>query len=366
MRVLHITPAYAPAIGGIEKVVGRLAHDIAPYAWDADVAHVATGNAFVREESETGDVWRIPLLGHRIVGLAPRLGDIAAKYDLLHVHDTQLMSITLSSRLWGRGRPMVLSTHGGFHHTSRLGRAKSLHEKLLMPHMLAPYRRILASSNADFDYFGRFSDKVMLAENGVECARFRRIPDAGRTALRWIYWGRLSRNKRVDAAIRVVGDMVRAGFDIDFLITGSDPDGLMADLNGQVEASGLSGHVTIRPPLPDADLDRELAGRGVYITASEYEGFGLSVVEAMAAGLVVLCRDMPPLNGFITEGKTGIFLSFDGSAADTDKLLTLLSSGDEQRAAMSLNAREKADEYSWDRAAPRFADIYRQVLAPIG
>jgi len=46
----------------------------------------------------------------------------------------------------------------------------------------------------------------------------------------------------------------------------------------------LQDAVRFEPYLDKAALHAELAQRGVYITASEHEGFGLSLVEALAAG----------------------------------------------------------------------------------
>jgi len=60
----------------------------------------------------------------------------------------------------------------------------------------------------------------------------------------------------------------------------------------------------------------EIRQRAVFITGSEYEGFGIGILEAMAAGKIVLCRDMAPINGFVERGATGFFLDFDMGEKD--------------------------------------------------
>src|SRR6202022_4211632 len=114
----------------------------------------------------------------------------------------------------------------------------------------------------------------------------------------------------------------------------------------------LLDFVRFEPFLDDAALRSELTERSVYITASEHEGFGLSVVEAMAAGLIVICRDMVPLNSFIEHGDSGWMLQFDGSDADLQGLAQLLSSTEEKIARMSDAARQAASAYDWDVAVP--------------
>jgi alpha-1,3-mannosyltransferase len=110
-------------------------------------------------------------------------------------------------------------------------------------------------------------------------------------------------------------------------------------------------------------LSAELSKRGVFITASEHEGFGISVVEAMAAGLMVVCRDISPLNRFFTAGESGSFLNFDGSAEDLQRLDGILASTHDKTAAVSQAARAAAMQYDWAAAVPRFLEHYRRALS---
>jgi alpha-1,3-mannosyltransferase len=114
--------------------------------------------------------------------------------------------------------------------------------------------------------------------------------------------------------------------------------------------------------LSDADLDAELRSRGVFITASQYEGFGIGIVEAMAAGLVVVCRDMQPVNTFFESGKAGLLLSFDGGPQDFERLTGLLRSSAAEATALAAAARSSAGVHDWDAVIPRFVGHYRAVV----
>ena len=363
MRVLHVTPSFSPCIGGIEKVVHQLALGLATRGVETAVAHVAPNLRYGREQLGTLAVWRVPLIGHRLFGLSPALRGIMHGYDLLHVHDPQLMALTFNAAVAGGSKPLVLSTHGGYYHTSRHRAFKALHERFLLRSMLSTYDRVLATSLADQAHFSRFSAAVDLAENGVETVRFAKIHGENRSFRQWIYWGRLSRNKRLDRAIDLARLAVDAGENVDFLITGPDFDDLTGSLKAHIASRGLEKHVQVKPALDDVELDRELATRGVYVTASEHEGFGLGVVEALAAGLLILCRDIAPLNGFVSDRSNGFFLAFDGSERDRRALVELLSATPDQQRMMSLGARRAAERYSWEAAVARFAAIYADVLA---
>jgi len=115
--------------------------------------------------------------------------------------------------------------------------------------------------------------------------------------------------------------------------------------------------------LDKAALHAELAQRGVYITASEHEGFGLSLVEALAAGLIVICRDIAPINTFFRDREAGCLLHFDGSPSDVAALGDILGAASGRAAAMSEAARAAARPHDWDVVAPQFVNHYREVLA---
>lgn len=364
MKVLSITPTFYPELGGLEQVVLELATRVRSFGVTMDVAHVARGLTESTDTVQGVRVFRMPLLGNRFVGWARSLGKLARGYDLLHVHDPQLLALTGNVRWRCAGIPAVLSTHGGFWHTSSNSMFKHAYESTLLKGYASHYRRILASSAGDYEYFSRFAARVALCSNGVPVKRFNKVaPPGPRSNLQWIYWGRLSRNKRLDLVIEYVDRSRKSGFPVELLVCGRDFDGLLSALKAQVARLGLEKAVTFTAYLDDTALMTELAQRGVYVTASEYEGFGLSIVEAMAAGLIVLCRDMAPVNGFFAHGESGWFLRFDGTAPDLESLRNFLRLPADKLEAMASAARLAAAVHDWDAVIPRFVGHYRDVLS---
>ncbi|MBU2285063.1 MAG: glycosyltransferase family 4 protein, partial [Gammaproteobacteria bacterium] len=228
MKILSITPTYFPEVGGIESVVRELAIRSSGNDDVVDVAHVsAKHERFSVEELDGLKVYRMPVTGNRLAGYAPDLGRIAQRYDLLHVHDPQLMMLTANVLLQCRQLPAVLSTHGGFHHTRKHRALKWVHERFFMRRILRHYHRILASSDSDAEYFGRYSERVDKCENGIAYAKFQQGRVEGAfNPRKWIYWGRWSRNKRIDAVIDTVAKARDEGIAIDLLIAGPDFDQL--------------------------------------------------------------------------------------------------------------------------------------------
>ena len=344
-------------------MVLELALRVRQHGVQMDVAHVAPGLARLQETVQGVTVFRLPLYGHRALGWAPGLRKLAQGYDLLHVHDPQLLALTANVRFACGRLPAVLSTHGGFWHTSRGHRLKRIYEKTLLRGAIGHYRRVLASSVGDYDYFKHYADRISLCSNGVHVREFGAVaPTAEIDLRRWIYWGRLSRNKRLDLILDYAADARERGFPIDLLVCGRDFDGLMPELHAQVARLQLTGSVRFEPFLDDLALRAELRNRSVYVTASEHEGFGLSVVEAMAAGLIVVCRDMMPLNSFVEHGQSGWLQQFDRSATDFQRLTQLLRVTPGTAAEMSSAARKAAGVHDWGVAVPRFVGHYRAAI----
>jgi alpha-1,3-mannosyltransferase len=364
MKILSITPTYFPEIGGIESVVRELAVRNSAQGSQVDIAHVSAKHTeFSIGELDGIKVFRVPVLGNRLAGYARELGRLAAGYDLLHVHDPQLMMLTGNVLLQCRDIPAVLSTHGGFRHTAKHGAIKWLHERVLMRRLLRRYRKILASSESDTAYFSHFSNRVEKCENGIAYSKFQ----GGRLTgpadpTKWIYWGRWSRNKRIDAVIDTVAMARDQGVKIDLLIAGPDFDNLGESLQAQIGALQLDDAVRLHPYIEDAALLAELQQRTVFVTGSEYEGFGIGILEAMAAGKIVLCRDMTPINGFVEPSVNGFFLDFDIGAKDLAVVREVASLDGERCAAMSTAAQQRAKRYDWEVVAETFSAHYAQAL----
>jgi len=365
MKILHIAPTFSPAIGGIETVVRALTLNLRSNGIASDVLHISPKNKERRQDRvDDGTVWRVPLFPNRLVGVTPPLGSLLAGYDLLHVHDPQGMALSGNVLVQGRGKKKVLSTHGGYFHTADYSFLKQLHWKLFAGVILNRYDAVFASSTADRDTFKSKAPHVRLMANGVNVSKFVSIDrNPALSATRWIYWGRLSQNKRIDLVVDTVKRARDAGLDIDLTIAGGDFDGLLPSIQAQISRYGLNEHIRVAGQLSDADLLAELAAHTVFITASEYEGFGLSVIEAMAAGLMVICRNLAPLNSFVVPGKNGALIAFDGNPADLASIKALCTVPPAGISMMQKFARATALPHSWETVVKQYIAVYDELLA---
>ncbi|WP_417279218.1 glycosyltransferase family 4 protein [Celeribacter sp.] len=363
MRILHVTPTYYPNVGGIEAVIRNMCRELRERGHDVAVAHLETGLSQGQDRDEECDfpIYRIPLLGHRLLGLAPGLRKIAKEYDILHVHDPQLMAITGSVLLYARIMPRVLSSHGFYGHTKNLSQFKALHQKLAFPRLLKSYHSVLAASKSDFAHASLYADNIELFENGINVAAFApQQPLSEKDLHRWIYWGRISQNKRPDLLVDLVKACADRGHNIHLTITGRPFDDMQSTLKARLADLDMPDHFDLRPPMDDAALKATMAQAGVFASASEYEGFGLTFIEAMAAGLGIICRDAEPMSEFANSSGAGIAVDFrdvDRAAAQVCDFL------DQHANTISASARRFAAKYNWSDKICDLERVYDSALS---
>ena len=113
------------------------------------------------------------------------------------------------------------------------------------------------------------------------------------------------------------------------------------------EIEQLAGdRVRITGWIPREELYALFQGARAFIYPSTFEGFGLPVLEAMAAAIPVACSNIPPLREI--AGDTVLYFNPDNDREIAAALNQLLSS---PNAELVEAARRRASEFTWERTA---------------
>lgn len=160
----------------------------------------------------------------------------------------------------------------------------------------------------------------------------------------------------LEVAVRLVAEQPR----LRLLLVGEGED--RALLESQIRSAGLTAHVRLLGRRPD--VDALMRASDVFLSASRTEGFGLSVLEAMAAATPVVAFGGPDLaySQFIDDRKSGRLVSDHTAAALADAVREVLADPDRAR-ALGAGARQVAAAFTAERAAVELAEVHTRVLA---
>jgi len=124
---------------------------------------------------------------------------------------------------------------------------------------------------------------------------------------------------------------------------------------------GIDRDLVVLGTVSDAELRRWYWAADAFVFPSVKEGFGLVVLEALAAGLPVIATDIPVFRSYLDNGETAL-LSSPGDAGALAEAMATVIRDDALRRRLGTAGPEVAARFSWDRTAAQHADLYRGVL----
>ena len=120
----------------------------------------------------------------------------------------------------------------------------------------------------------------------------------------------------------------------------------------------LAAHVRLTGSIPDSELVELYAAASCFVLPSLYEGFGLSLAEAMAAGTPAVASDIPALREL--GGDTVRYAAPSSSRSFADAIRLALGER-EQSLVFAQRAQERAHRFSWDACATGTLQVYRAL-----
>lgn len=132
-------------------------------------------------------------------------------------------------------------------------------------------------------------------------------------------------------------------------------------LQAKIEAAGLSKRIIFHGKRPGSELPGLFQGMSLVAALSRNEGFGLTVLEAMASNCAVLASHAGAWQDIITEDVHGLTVPCDDIPATTNALARLL---DANLAEMGAAGRQEVEKnYTIQREAASLVDFYQRTLA---
>ncbi len=296
MRILHMT--WALCVGGAEEMLVDIlneqsqTHQVSLMVVNERIdeqlaARINPSVDVIRLRRKPGSFDPFPLI--RLNRLVSRL-----KPNILHAHSPSFVKILLQQKA-----KSVLTVHTTMD-------AERFDSSILR------YHKVFAISEAVAEEIRKREDRVRPAVvlNGVPLQEIRLAQKPRTDVFRLIQVARLEHLiKGQDILLRAVSRLRDcAGFEnvqLDLVGEGNSK----AYLKGLVQELGLQESVKFRGSLPRSTIYSELCNYDLLVQPSRYEGFGLAVVEAMAAGVPVLVSDLEGPREIVEGGRFGFSFS---------------------------------------------------------
>jgi glycosyltransferase involved in cell wall biosynthesis len=144
------------------------------------------------------------------------------------------------------------------------------------------------------------------------------------------------------------------------VIVGDDRSWPREDLPAVAASFGLARRVDFRSYVAEDELAALYGGASVFAFLSEYEGFGLTPLEALAAGVPIVVLDTPIARE--VYGEAAVYVEADDIEGTAAQLRRLLREPHAGRAVLD-RAPAVLSRYSWDRAAERTLEHLERIAA---
>lgn len=219
--------------------------------------------------------------------------------------------------------------------------------------------------------FGLREDRVVSIPIGSNFSRPGGL-DEHHDGFRAGYFGLVTRDKGLEAAISATAAAAQAGVDIEFRVIGAwaKPD-YVDELRGIAEAHGIADRVSFTGKIPGEDAARELSLLDTCLLLYD-EGVSTrrtSFPSAMACGVPTITTAADLLPDGLEPGRNCFCVPLPLKAEDVAPLLIRLAREPELRHSVGAAARLWAEPLAYSHIGAQHADMYRRLArgeAPAG
>ncbi len=390
VRVAQLATRYPPGPGGVERHAAELSAQLGSRGHAVDVFTSELYREYPWERlppavprTETAPfgtvhrlpVWSLPGAAHYTFfrGLDAALE--AFRPEVLHAHTYGTHQVTVAARHHRRrGTPLVVTAHyhppwsiegGWWRH-----RLRGFYDSVLAGPTLRSAARLIVQTHEEerlMRSLGIPLPPVAIVPPGyrpaVEAAGGPELPPwAADGAPYLLFVGRLASNKGLLDLLPAFATLAREDPQARLVLAGDD-GGMGATVDARVRALGLDGRVRRVGHLSDATLGAAYRGARALVLPSEYEAFGLVLVEAMAQGTPVVASRVGGIPEIVEDDRTGLLVPPHDPTALGAALLRLWTDAGLRRRLGDAGRTIVVPRYRWEQVAAAVEGIYREVTA---
>ena len=199
--------------------------------------------------------------------------------------------------------------------------------------------------------------RVVMVHNGIPDVPTRLRADPARTPPRLVMVARFGAQKDHPTLLRALAGLLDCPWELDLI--GDGP--LMSDMESLAATLGVAGRIRFLGQR--TDVDQLLARAQASLLVTNWEGFPLSILEAMRAGLPVVASSVGGIGESVRDGETGYLVPRGAVELLRDRIRRLLSTP-ALRVRLGTDGRKRYEQhFTLSHSVGRTIAVYRDVLA---
>ena len=268
------------------------------------------------------------------------------RIDVLHSHDCNVSRIVVPY--------------------PRLSRVLTVHDVGLNLKYAGCYDRIVAISEAVRKDIRNVSKEVELVLNGIDfhgiTKKNKESKRASPRKLRIAHVGRIVFQKKAqDWSLRAFKRWSEHFDSLELVFFGEGEN--LDELKELVDAYELGDSVSIQEGMSRREIYKSLHKFDILVLPSHFEGFGLALIEGMAAGLVVIASDCDGPGEIICHGENGFLFERQSFRSFCEVGLAIIQQFDNPQLLeiARKGQNDVLEKYDIRRTAQQYLEIYKDV-----
>jgi len=252
-------------------------------------------------------------------------------------------------------KPFILTLHGG-----KLPEfAKEHHQRFSK--LIRSAKFVTTPSKYLQREFMHIRDDIVYIPNGIDLDRYRHsVQNQIEPKLIWLR--AIHQIYNPGLAIEVLHRISLRYPNAKLTMIGPDKnDGSLIEVKSLIQAYKLEDKVHFTGAIPKRNVGQLLSQGHIFLNTTNYESFGVSVLEAAACGLCIVTTNVGELSYLWEDGVDALLVppnDPDAMAVAVKQILTEpgLAEG------LSTNARRKAEKYDWSWIFPQWVELINSII----
>jgi len=376
LKIFQIIPYYPPHIGGMEFFVRTLSEELAARGHKVTVFTTSrTSSQYIRKVNGVNIVYLKKLSKVYNVPIAPSLFWrllFEEKPDIIHAHQYPVFFSDISAFISKiKKTPLILNVHIISDAKSPLSQLVSnLYYSTLGLHTLRTADMVVVPSLA---YKSKISQmnvaplKIRVIPYGIDTKKFQKTIDTAAFRARYhcqgskiiLSVGRLNYQKGFHYLIQAMPKILKQVPTAKLVIIGEGEQ--LSFLQELTQSIGVREHVVFAGALSQEEIPEAYSAADVFVLPSLFESFGISLIEAQAAGKPVVGTNAGGAPEALVNGQTG-YLVEPGNVSQLVMAVLRLLSDETMASRFGFRGRQFVGEnFDFKNTVLKIVDSYNEI-----